>query len=218
MKVALCIPCHGDTKADFTFCLARLIAATLNAGRGIEVETLIARSSILVQSRTSLFEWSRDWGADFILWLDSDQTFPPWALLKLLERELPVVGANYRRRHQNVIPSAVKRGATGEWELVPTTPEKAAADLVEEVDRLGFGLLLTSLPTLLETFGENPYPLFETHSLPDGTFVGEDVLFCDRLRAAGVKIHVDHLTSIWVGHIQEQNLMFPQRPGATIAP
>ena len=66
MKVAICIACHGSTKTDFTFCLARMIAKTLTAGDGIEVETLIARSALLVESRTRLFEWSRDWGATHI--------------------------------------------------------------------------------------------------------------------------------------------------------
>ena len=59
--------------------------------------------------------------------------------------------------------------------------------------------------------GKDLHPLFETRSLPDGKFIGEDVLFCDRLRDAGLKIHIDHGLSIWVGHLSEQNLMFPQR-------
>ena len=210
MKVALCIPCHGDTKADFTFCLARLIAASLSAGRGIEIETLIARSSLLVESRTRLFEWSRDWGADYILWLDSDQTFPPQALLKLLEHRLPIVGANYRRRHAQVIPSAVARDANGAQQLVQTTAAKAAAGGVEEVERIGFGLLLMDVRAVVEALGRDLYPLFEIRSLPDGSFIGEDVVFCDKARAAGLKIHVDHALSLWVGHIHEENLMFPR--------
>lgn len=211
MKVALCIPCHGDTKADFTFCLARMIAASITAGQGVEIETLIARSSILVESRTRLFEWSRDWGADYILWLDSDHTFSPQSLLKLLARRLPVVGANYRRRHIQNYPTAIKRDADGTWRLVETTAAKAAADQIEEVDRLGFGFLLMEMEAISKALGEKINPLFETQSLPDGTFIGEDALFCDRLRAAGLKIHVDHSVSIWVGHIYEHNLLFPQR-------
>lgn len=207
-KVALCIPCHGDTKADFTFCLARMIAATVNAAQEIEVETLIARSSILVQSRTRLFEWARDWGADYILWLDSDQTFPPQALLRLLKHRMPVVGANYRRRDKKVIPSAVKQSAEGIWQFVHTTSVKAQANQLEEVHRMGFGFLLMETRAVVGALGDNIHPLFETQSLPDGSFIGEDALFCDRLRAAGLKIHVDHGLSIWVGHIHEQNLMF----------
>jgi hypothetical protein len=210
VKVALCIPCHGDTKADFTFCLARLIAASLSAGQGLEIETLIARSSLLVESRTRLFEWSRDWGADYILWLDSDQTFPPQALLRLLDHRVAIVGANYRRRHADIIPSAVTRGADGAMALVQTTAAKAAAGSLEEVERLGFGLLLMDVRAVVEAVGGALYPLFEIRSLPDGTFIGEDVIFCDKVRAAGLKIFVDHALSIWVGHIHEENLMFPR--------
>jgi len=210
MKIALCIPCHGDPKADFTFCLARLIATSLTAGQGVEIETLIARSSILVQSRTRLFEWAQDWGADYILWMDSDHTFAPQSLLKLLALRLPIVGANYRRRHVQNFPSAVKRDGEGNWQLVFTTPAQAKAGEVEEVDRIGFGFLLMEMKAVREALGDKLHPLFETHSLPDGSFVGEDSLFCDRLRAAGLKIHVDHEVSLLVGHMHEQNLMFPQ--------
>jgi hypothetical protein len=211
MKVAICIPCHGDPKADFTFCLARLIQATLTSGQDIELETLIARSTLLIESRTRLFEWSRDWGADHILWIDADQTFPPQGLLKLLSHKLPIVGANSRRRHADVIPSAIKRDADGNLQLVPTTAAKARAGEIEEVDRIGFAFMLMEVKAVIEALGEPLYPLFETRSLPDGKFVGEDVLFYDRLRAAGLKIHVDHALSIWIGHIYEQNLMFPQQ-------
>lgn len=212
MKIALCIPCHGDTKADFTFCLARLIATTLTAVRDLQLETLIARSSILVQSRTRLFEWARDWGADYILWMDSDQTFNPQSLIKLLSRGVPIVGANYRRRDDKTIyPCAVKRDDRGQWQLVTTTPAKAHTDKLEKVDRIGFGLLLMNLKVVTKALGKNLYPLFETRSMPNGEFIGEDALFCDRLRAAGLEIYVDQSVSLLVGHIQEQNLMFPQQ-------
>jgi hypothetical protein len=210
MKVALCIPCHGDTKADFTFSLARLIAYTLRHKPDVEIETLVARSSILVQSRTRLFEWSREWGADFILWLDSDHTFPAGALVRLLELDRPIIGANYRRRDASVYPSAVRRDAWGQWHLVQTTLRGAAASAVEPVDRIGFGFLLMHIETVVKAFGEPLYPLFSTISLANGDFVGEDSLFCDRLRAAGIHIHVDHQISLITGHIAEQTLLFPQ--------
>lgn len=210
MKVALCIPYHGDPKADFTFSLARLIAHTLRAMPEVEIETLIARSSILVQSRTRLFEWAREWGADTILWLDSDHTFPADALTRLIGLDLPVVGANYRRRHASVLPSAVKRDERGEWRMVPSNARIAAATPIEQADRIGFGLLLMRVATVLTAFGEPLYPLFTTTSLANGEFVGEDSLFCDRLRAAGVAIHVDHALSLMVGHVAEQTLLFPK--------
>lgn len=208
MKIALCIPCHGDPKADFTFSLARLVGHTVRVRPDLEIETLIARSSILVQSRTRLFEWAREWGADAILWLDSDHSFPPDALLRLLARDRAVVGANYRRRHASIFPSAVKRDAAGRWKLVHSTPRIATADSLEKVDRIGFGFLLMRIATIVSAFGEPLYP-FTTTSLPNGDFVGEDSLFCDRLRQAGVEIWVDHELSLTIGHITEETLLFP---------
>lgn len=210
MKIAICIPCHGDTKALFTFSLARLIAFTLRERADIEIETLIARSSILVQSRTRLIEWSRDWGAEHILWLDSDHTFPPQTLLRLLAHNLPAVGANYPRRHTARTPSAVRRRGPDEWQLVISTKRKVAELPVEPVDRIGFGILLIAVEPMLAALGDPLYPLFETQSRADGSFVGEDSLFCDRLRRGGLAIHVDHGLSMTVGHITEETLFFPQ--------
>jgi hypothetical protein len=144
------------------------------------------------------------------LWLDSDHVFPVDSLLKLLARRVPVVGANYRRRHVQNVPSAVKRDGRGGWRLVFTDAAKAAADAIEEVDRLGFGFLLMEVAPVVAALGEPLYPLFETRSLADGDFIGEDALFCDRLRAGGLAIHVDHGLSIHVGHVGEQVLMFPR--------
>jgi hypothetical protein len=209
MKIAICIPCHGDTKAEFTGSLARMIAHSLRQDRELEIETLVARSSILVQSRTRLFDWSREWGADRILWLDSDHTFPPEALLQLLKHDVPVVGANYRRRDPRVFPTAVKKDADGRWQILATTREKAALGRLEEADRIGFGMLLMDPRTVAAAFGEPLYPLFETTSLPNGEFVGEDSLFCDRLIASGLKIWIDHRVSHTIGHIGEHTFKFP---------
>lgn len=151
---------------------------------------------------------SRDWGADYILWLDLDQTFPPQSLVKLLSRGLPVVGANYPRRHIDVSPTAVKRGQDNAFQLVQTTPAKAKADMVEEVERVGFGMLLMHMDAVVSALGDQLYPLFEMRSLDDGGFIGEDALFCDRLRSAGLKMHVDHALSLHVGHVGKHNFMF----------
>ncbi len=209
MKIAIAIPCHGDPKADFTFCLARLIAHTLMSDRSIELETLVARSSILVEARTRLFDWSREWGADYILWIDADQTFNPQSLLKLLARKVPVVAANCRRKHDQVIPSAVRANGRGGWNPVQTTTAKARADTLEEIDRIGLAFMLMEVAPVVAALGTPLYPLFEMRSLPNGNFIGEDSLFCDRLRAGGLAIYIDHAVSMLVGHIREQNLMFP---------
>lgn len=208
MKVALCIPSLGNPAAAFVSSLARMIVSTLKTIPALEIETFVAHGSILVEARTCLFDWARDWGAERILWLDNDHTFPPEALVKLLVRRVAMVGANYPRRHADRVPTALRRGADGGWELVETTAAKVADDALEEVDRIGFGLLLMDIATVLAALGDDLYPLFEMRSTPDGRFEGEDWLLCDRLRMRGVPIHVDHALSAQTGHIQQAPIFF----------
>jgi hypothetical protein len=47
--------------------------------------------------RIKLAELALDWGADYILWADSDHRFPRKALLRLMAHNLDVVGVNYPR-------------------------------------------------------------------------------------------------------------------------
>lgn len=64
----------------------------------------------------------------------------------------------------------------------------AATNPIETVDRIGFGFLLMHIDSVVKAFGEPLYPLFTTTSLANGDFVGEDILFCDRLGDSGIEI------------------------------
>ena len=81
MKVAICIPRHGDTRGDFTISLARMIAFSLSrpgpGGVPLEIEIFSVSSSDLPASRTRLLQQAIEWQARYLLWLDSDHVFPP---------------------------------------------------------------------------------------------------------------------------------------------
>src|SRR3954466_3916962 len=147
MKVAICIPCYGDTKADFTISLARLLVRSLTAPGAprLEIETFLATSSDLVANRTNLLQRAMGWQARYLLWLDADHIFPPDSLLRLIARRLPVVGCNYPRRSEPHGPVASRVDAEGRYEHVWTTEAKAKAGEVEEVAVLGLGLCLVDM-------------------------------------------------------------------------
>ncbi|HSE58226.1 MAG TPA: hypothetical protein VLA99_05950 [Nitrospiraceae bacterium] len=221
MKIALCIPCYGDTKAKFTQCLVAMVAHTLEAkveldGKEaqIEFETFIVSSSLLLESRNRLVAEAINWEADYMLWMDADHVFPREALLMLLSRSRLVVGCNYARRFSPTSPTASKLGTDNEMDLVWTTREKAEAGELEEVAHVGLGLCLVDMRVyaILERWAteqgkEHFWPLFEMPVKPNGIgCVGEDVSYFKTLREAGVKIFLDHELSWDVGHISEQIL------------
>lgn len=206
MKVAICVPHYGDVTAEFCFSLAKLIDYTARlrinfngADTDIEIELFMRSSSVLPQLRNILVRDAANWGANFLLWIDADQSFPNEALLRLLSLNLPVVGVNYPRRVAPHRPTAAREG-----ELVWTTEAIASQGTVEQVDSIGFGLCLFDMNVIdgLE------WPLFATEMIGDGTrIVGEDVYFFRRLKEAGVPVHLDHALSWSIGHIAQHVLM-----------
>jgi hypothetical protein len=217
MKVALCIPAYGPCAAKFVHSLANLITHCLQAnligkdGRPIEPElaTFIVSCSMLTESRHRLVAEALAWEADYMLWLDADHVFPADALARLWAHGLAIVGANYARRARPTAPTAAK----GE-QLIYTTQAKAEAGAVEEVDHLGFGVCLINMKVFdvlqqqAEDAGARTFlPLFQFGVREDGIgTIGEDVFFFQKLRDAGLTIHVDHALSWEVGHIHEEIL------------
>lgn len=215
MKVAICIPCYGNPEVMFMQCLLNMVNHFTNAkvtgadGEPLEVEwdVFIVGSSMLTESRHRLVAEALAWGADYMLWLDADHTFPPDTLLRLWSHNKAVVGCNYSRRAVPTGPTACSL----EDGLLYTTQDKAKDDLVEECKHLGFGVLLVNMAVFdalqlkAEADGKNSFlPLFMFEPTPDQVgMIGEDVYFFNKLREAGVKAYVDHGLSWDVGHIHK---------------
>jgi hypothetical protein len=209
VKIALAIPCHGDTKSKFTQCLAEMLIHTMGAtfemdGKRIqpEIETFMVSCSLLTESRNRLVAEAINWEADYMLWMDADHVFPRDALVKLLSHNLPVVGCNYARRFSPTAPTASVENEEGKLELVWSPREG-----VSEVAHMGLGFCLMDMRVFAamdKHYGGNFWPLFVIEPSSNGiTSIGEDVYFFKKIREAGIPIHCDHELSWDVGHIAE---------------
>lgn len=220
MKIAICIPCYGDTKAKFTQSLATMIIHTgqanivdqSDAPVRVEMEVFMVSCSMLTESRHRLVAEALAWGADYMLCLDADHTFPADTLVRLLGHGLPVVGCNYARRFTPTAPTAAVHASDDDDKgLLYTTLGKAEAGIVEECAHLGFGVLLIdmrifdALQAHAEANGDGNFlPLFKFVETENKIgMVGEDVFFFRKLAEAGVRPFVDHRLSWEVGHIFE---------------
>lgn len=215
MKIAVCTPHYGDVTAGYAFSLATMLVRTARTpldynGRVTTPETnlFMATSSVLPQLRNVLYARAADWGADYLLWVDADQTFPEDALLRLLSLNLPVVGANYPRR----VPPHQPTATALDGQLIWTTQELADAWHVDQVRSLGFGFCLMDMHVIEAMRREqlaqgDEKPLFAVEMVGDGTrIVGEDVYFFRQLSEAGIHVHVDHALSWTVGHVHSRVL------------
>lgn len=220
MRLAICIPCYGDTKAKFTQSLASMLVHTAQAdlrdeqGDKIElqIETFMVSSSMLTEGRHRLVAEALAWEADYMLWLDADHVFPHDAFCRLWAHNLPIVGANYARR---VTPTAPTAAYYVEGDPVAkqlyTTEELAKAGKVEPCAHLGFGLCLMNMKVFdaLQDHAEregdgNFLPLFKFEPTENKVgMIGEDVFFFRKCRDAGITPFVDHGLSWEVGHISE---------------
>lgn len=182
----------GALMAHTVACMPDEVEVRINTIQGTYVHT--ARQEMMMQLVAA--------GVTHILWIDTDMSFPPDALVRLLHHQKYVVGINYAKRTLDP-PSFValkEVGGDEEYGRFLRTFEEDTG--LEEVEGLGFGMTLmrTVIAGALPHPSEGPW--FGHEWLPKRrNWVGEDIYFCNLLRAAGVPMYVDHDLSKEVGHI-----------------
>lgn len=153
-------------------------------------EIFVVSGSCLPQGRIKLVSHARAWDATHILWIDSDMTFPPDTLRRLLSHEVRVVGINYMGRRDR-LPTSYMTKSDYYW-MVESDQE------LRKVYHVATGLLLTDITV----FDEIPHPYFNFEPLAVN-WKGDDEYFTDRLREAGIDIYCDAKLSHECGHVGE---------------
>lgn len=160
-----------------------------------ELRVANVRSSILPKNRMDIMNLARKADVDYLLFLDSDHTFPSDLLHQLLIHELPVVAANCVTKQipaQTTARHQLENDARGE----PVYTDQKLH--LEQVWRVGTGVMLIRKDVLQKI----PNSAWAMKYLPEAdTFQGEDWTFCQACEEAGIPIYVDHKVSREVGHI-----------------
>ena len=149
--------------------------------------------------RNNIVQSALDMGATRLLMCDTDQIYHPKTVTRLLSHNLPVVGAVVHRRYPPFDSLMMRKVKITEGPLegiVSYVPiEDYEDNRLYEVDATGTGCNMYDM----DIFRKIPYPWFECGTNPDGSPIGEDFMFCQKLQYAGYKIFVD--TSIPAAHI-----------------
>lgn len=201
VRIAICVPTHGHSPFGFSKSLAELYGFTIWAAGNpdseidLDITVIGVGGSILPDVRTRLVAKAVEWGATHILWIDSDMTFPPDALIRLYNHGKHVVGVNYVTK--DVAPRPIAYVETDD-EIGPLYTREDSTGLVS-VKHTGMGLMLTTVAAFDAI--SLPYFLFEPAGRQKVAFKGEDVYFCAKLREAGIPVYADQDISKQVGHI-----------------
>lgn len=201
LKILVAVPSMGMWHEEFGKSLAAMIAfaniVRIGHYRGQEVATMSMRGSILPNLRLAALVRAKEMEADFLLWLDSDQSFPKETLHRLVLRNLDVVGANVATKTMPTLPTARRRPVPGEPPQGALVYTDSHSRGIEEVWRLGCGVTLMSRKVVRAL----PEDCFEMRYRPDAKkYQGEDWTMMEHVERLGFKIHVDHDLSNLVGY------------------
>lgn len=198
-QVVICVPTNGMVHAMFTYCLVNAIRYT--EAQGIPVVLDMDAGTVLSNQRQVLLNTAIDeHGAEHIMWLDSDMTFPEDVIIRLLEHKKKVVCATYSKRVEPFHPTAF-------YSIDPVEPVDTEGHGLVTVRYTGMGCLLMKA-SAIDTIPSPHFPL-KWHA-PSSTWHGEDMGLCDLLTEDGTKIYCDLDLSREIGHLGQREFLVNQ--------
>lgn len=192
MKIFVAIPVYdGKLTLDLVRGLMAEQALALGLGDEFQVHFMSGNAGI-VQGRNQLAHEFMESGFDRLVFLDSDVTFEPGALIKLAYMPFDFVGGCYRHKQaEETYPI--------NWLKKPELWVNKYGLI--EVETLPTGFLALSrkvFEAMRESFPERTlthfgHPSFSYFQMPieNGVLFGEDVFFCKEWRKLGGKVYLD---------------------------
>lgn len=184
--IAIAIPCNWPWLPTAFF--ASGVQMFSAAQSEYNVTLLMSNSTLIDVMRETLAGEALKAGADYIMWLDADQVYPPDTILKLAhhceEGKLIVGGVTPHKN--NGRPMAYTFG-NNYGACVQAKEFELNRGLVQ-VDAMGFGGVMTAK----EVFDTIPYPRFyKTWDYANNHAVGEDFCFYARCKEKGIDVWCD---------------------------
>jgi hypothetical protein len=190
-NLSILIPCRDLMHSAHALSVIDLVK--FNTMQGIDTHVFMDSSTVLLTQRERLVEQAISANSDYILWLDSDIFCPSMIAVKLLTHKEPVIACNYIRRQ---LPA---KGVAYEKMYDWNNPlDFSLREKLVEVEGIGMGCMLMKT----EIFKKLEKPWFEFKYCPDNdSWLGEDMVLCEKIRSLGYKIMVDVNLSHQIRHL-----------------
>lgn len=191
IRLAVCIPARDQMHTVTSYCLYNL--SNVLTKLGIDNKLFLSHGTLIINQRHELVLAAREWGATHIMFIDSDIEFTPDCVIRLIDRNLPVVAAAYSKRVEPFIVTAWHK--IYDWN---SHVQNFDEDLITcEAVAMGFMLIETEVFDQLDL----PWFVIGWHN----QYVGEDIEFCRMLLDKGIDVHLDLYVTKQLGHLGTKN-------------
>lgn len=205
MRVVIGMPTANLVDAEFACAnLPAIISTSIRKLPDVELKSVFKTGVRTDSNRNWILQQALEAHADYILWLDTDELYPPDILVKLLEPKEDIIGTIYYKRSKPYAPVVFKYNQKENKDISPYTPIDTPflpkGQLVE-VDGLGFGGMLVSTK-VYKDMGDDMWMHYGRNfhipeELPEK--LSHDLVFCEKAKKLGYKIYAH--TSVVAGHI-----------------
>lgn len=203
LKIAIGVPSTGMWYMRFAICYCNM-AIYFQTHKVMDYksqmfQTLSVTGSILPKQRMEIVQGALEMGADYLLWLDCDHTFPRNLLHRLISHQKDVVAVNCVTKKIPSTPTA-RYKPTDPNDVKTSHPVFSDLDkpTLEKVWRVGTGIMLVDMK-VYRKIGAEVFHMFYRKDV--NTYQGEDWSMAEAMEQAGFDIWVDHPLSNQCGHI-----------------
>lgn len=198
IDILISIPSQGMWVEEFGMSLTMMMVAScqhrIEGYKQQMVHVNSVKGSVLPKSRYIAVKEALDRDMDYLLFIDSDQSFPKHTLHKLLAAKKDVVACNIAVKRVPSSPTARMNNGTPHGELVYTDLDSTG---LQKVWRVGTGIMLISRKAMLALTPDS----FDMRWREDVQHhQGEDWWMCSKWQDTGIEVWIDHDLSKQVGH------------------
>lgn len=189
-RLAVCIPARDQMHTATAFDLWNLSQHLSSCA--IDSKLFVSPGTLIANQRHELVKSAQDWGATHVMFIDSDMTFDPECVTKLLQHDQLIVGAAYSKRVEPLITTAWH--SIDDWDTWVRIYADSPTLLQVEAMALGFCLIKT------EVFDRIELPWFQL-GFYSGQYTGEDIEFFRKAKQSGVPVFMDTKVTRQIGHL-----------------
>lgn len=187
--ISIGISTYGEIKIETMLCLLHAIEKLGD----VKLHLNFRKGLYIHDNRNYIVEEAIKAGATHLMFIDTDVTFEPEGIVKLLKDDKDIVGGMYNMKSLPLTTTVKFTNDKGEFvkadaNSIPKTLFKCHA--------VATGFMLIKLSCLNKL--KKPYFDFGNYK---GELMGEDIYFCDKAVKAGIEVWCN--PTIRIGHIGE---------------